>query len=129
METVRLLEQARARYRAGEVAEASLLCVRLAELSRVAGDAATLADAAVLVRRPLDPGVRAGVPALAAEALVALGDSDPVRPPRVRAQLAATRDPFRADSPTGADPGDRAPETPFLDLQARVGAGLDPARA
>jgi DNA-binding CsgD family transcriptional regulator len=129
MHPVDLLEQARTRYRAGEVAEASLLCVRLAELSRTTGDAATLADAAVLIRRPTDPAVRARVHALAAEALVALGDSDPVRSSRVRAQLAATRDPFRLDPPPADAPTDRDPEAAFLELQASVGALLNPARA
>ncbi|MBU2669902.1 helix-turn-helix transcriptional regulator [Actinoplanes bogorensis] len=116
-----LLEQARARYRAGEVEEASLLCVRLAELSRAAGDVATLTDAAVLIRRPLDPAVRARVHALAAEALAALGDTDPVRSARVRAQLDATRDLFQPDQPPPVVNGDD-PETVFLDLQARVSA-------
>jgi hypothetical protein len=61
MDRAELLEQARAQYGVSEVAEASLTCVRLAELSRAAGDAATLADAAVVIRRPLDPVVRARV--------------------------------------------------------------------
>jgi hypothetical protein len=94
-----LLERARAQYLAGEVAQASQTCVRLAELSRAAGAAATLADAAVVVRRPLDPVVRAQMHALAVEALAALGDGDPVRSARVSAQLEATRDPFHADEP------------------------------
>src|SRR5215217_3773040 len=124
-----LLERARAQYRAGEVAQASQMCVQLAELSRAAGDAAALADAAVVVRRPLDPVVRARVHALAAEALAALGDTDPVRSARVSAQLEATRDPFHADGPPGDDPDERDPEAAFLDLQARVGALLHPASA
>jgi DNA-binding CsgD family transcriptional regulator len=129
MERAELLERARAQYRAGEVAEASRTCVRLAELSRAAGDATTLADAAVVIRRPIDPVVRARVHALAAEALVALGDSDPVRSSRVRAQLDATENPFHADPPQAADPDDRDPEAAFLDLQARVEALLAPAHA
>ncbi len=129
MDSAELLERARAQYRAGEVAEASLLCVRLAELSRAAGDAATLADAAVVVRRPLDPVVRARVHALAAEALAALGHADPVRTARVRAQLDATRDPFHSDPPGADGPDDRDPETAFLDLQARLGELPGPAHA
>jgi DNA-binding CsgD family transcriptional regulator len=133
MDPAELLERARAQYRAGEVSQASLTCLRLAELSRAAGDAATLADAAVVIRRPIDPVVRARVHALAAEALVALGDSDPVRSSRVRAQLDVTDDPFHTDPPYTADPDGRDPEAVFLDLQARIaGAGhedrLDLAR-
>ncbi|WP_250036102.1 LuxR C-terminal-related transcriptional regulator [Paractinoplanes maris] len=129
MNAAELLERARALYRAGEVAEASILCVSLADLSRAAGDVATLADAAVLIRRPLDPAVRARVHALAAEALAALGDADPVRSSRVRAQLDATRDSFQADQPPAAHSGEDDPETVFLGLQARVGALLNAAHA
>jgi DNA-binding CsgD family transcriptional regulator len=128
MERSELLERARAEYRSGEVAQASLTCVRVAELSRAAGDVAMLADAAVVVRRPIDPMVRARVHALAAEALVALGDSDAVRSSRVRAQLDATADPFLADE-AGAAGVDGDPEAAFLDLQARIGAMLAPGRA
>jgi DNA-binding CsgD family transcriptional regulator len=121
-----LLELARQQFRAGEVAAASHTCVLLAELSRAAGDAATLADAALVVRRPIDRAVRARVHALAAEALVALGGTDPVRTARVRAQLEVTADPFHVEPPDAGEPDDRDPETVFLDLQARVGALPDP---
>jgi DNA-binding CsgD family transcriptional regulator len=129
MDPAELLEQARARYRAGEVAEASFLCVRLAGLSRAADDVATLADAAVLIRRPIDPAVRARVHALAAEALAALGDADPVRSSRVRAQLDATRDSFQVDQLPAVESGEGDPETVFLGLQAQVGALLDATHA
>jgi DNA-binding NarL/FixJ family response regulator len=128
MERSDLLELARSEYRAGEVARASLTCVRVAELSRAAGDAATLADAAVLIRRPIDPAVRARVHALAAEALVALGDADPVRSSRVRAQLDATLNPFAPEERTAAAV-DGDPEAVFLALQARVEASLAPTLA
>jgi DNA-binding CsgD family transcriptional regulator len=121
VESSELLERARAEYRAGEVARASLTCVRVAELSRAAGDVATLADAAVVVRNPVDRVVRARVHALAAEALVALGDADPLRSSRVRAQLDATLDPFAAAETDPPALDDADPESAFLDLQARIG--------
>ena len=128
MQRSELLGRARAEYRAGEVAQASLTCVRVAELSRVAGDVGMLADAAVVVRRPIDPVVRARVHALAAEALAALGDSDPVRSFRVRAQLDATADPFVTEE-SGLSGVDGDPEAAFLDLQARIGVLFAPGRA
>jgi DNA-binding CsgD family transcriptional regulator len=69
------------------------------------------------------------VHALAAEALTALGDTDPVRSARVRAQLEATGSPFHIDEPHGHQPDEHDPETTFLDLQAQVGARLQPTRA
>jgi DNA-binding CsgD family transcriptional regulator len=115
-----LLARARQQYRTGSVAEAWATCTELAELSRQADDAATLADAATVIRTMTDATMSGRVHALCVEALARLADSDPLRQARVRAQLAATADPFLMGDEqleTGLTSDD--PDTAFFQLQAR----------
>lgn len=69
-----------------------------------------------MVRRPVDPLLRARAHLLAAEALVQL-DPAGAAAARVRAQLEATRDPFRVDR-LAEHPAPPDPETSFAQLQA-----------
>jgi DNA-binding CsgD family transcriptional regulator len=120
LERFAMLDQARRAYRAGLVSEAWEACAAAAEMSRRVGDAASFADAATVIRAMHNAPVTARVNAMCAEALVRLGDTDPVRTARVRAQLVATMSPstnhqIRLDL---NDPGDD-PEAVFLSLQAR----------
>ncbi len=55
---------------------------------------------------------------LCVEALARLGESDPVRTARVRAQLVATSDPFGPPEPLDLPPESDDPEAAFLRLQA-----------
>lgn len=92
-----LLAEARRQYQDGAVSQAWETCARVAELSRLADDPATLADAATVIRTMTNSSVTGRVHALCVEALALLGDSDPVREARVRAQLVATSSPFVLD--------------------------------
>lgn len=101
-----LLERARATFRAGDALGAWSLCEEAAEIGRATSDAGVLARAALVVRGLTAAGVPARVytrvHALSREALALLGDDDPVLKARVRAQLAATADPWvnaTAESP------------------------------
>lgn len=117
-----LLDLARERYRAGDIAETLRLAARAIESSRRARDDATLAAAATLVRSPTDPLTRAHAHALAAEALASLPpDGELYR--AVAAQAMATRNPFHHDP----DPAPAANfEAEFLTLQAAVAKARDP---
>ena len=55
---------------------------------------------------------------LCVDALARLGESDPVRTARVRAQLVATSDPFGPPEPLDLPPESDDPEAAFLRLQA-----------
>ena len=115
-----LLLRARAQYQAGAVTDAWETCARLAELSRMADDPAALADAATVIRPIHNSAVTGRVHALCVEALARLGDSDPVRSARVRAQLVATASPFLLEGERLDADGDvDDPEATFLRLQAR----------
>ena len=117
---VQLLAEARRQYQAGAVAKAWETCARIAELSRLANDPVTLADAATVIRTMTNSAITGRVHALCVEALARLGDSDPVRHARVRAQLVATSNPFVFDQEhLGADSEVDDAEASFLRLQAR----------
>ena len=64
---------------------------------------------------PASPG---RVHELCVEALARLGESDPVRTARVRAQLVATSNPFGPPEPLDLPPESDDPEAAFLRLQA-----------
>ncbi len=115
-----LLLRARAQYQAGAIIDAWETCARLAELSRIAGDPAALADAATVIRPIHNSAVTGRVHALCIEALARLGDADPVRTARVRAQLVATASPFLLEGERLDADGDIDDlEATFLRLQAR----------
>ena len=117
---VQLLAEARRQYQAGAVAKAWETCAHVAELSRLANDSATLADAATVIRTMTNSAVTGRVHALCIEALARLGDSDPVREARVRAQLVATSNPFVLDQERlGTDSEVDDAEASFLRLQAQ----------
>ena len=123
-----LLAEARRQYQAGSIAQAWETCAYVAELSRLANDPATLADAATVIRTMNNSAVNGRVHALCIEALARLGDADPVREARLRAQLVATSNPFvleqeRLDADTEVDDV----EASFLRLQARRAELLGPA--
>ena len=61
---------------------------------------------------------------LCVDALARLGESDPVRTARVRAQLVATADPFGPPEPLVLPPESDDPEAAFLRLQAWHAARL-----
>jgi DNA-binding CsgD family transcriptional regulator len=113
-----LLEQARDLYRRGAVADALAACEQAAGEARAAGDLATVADAATLIRVGHGAAVAARVHELCVDALALLGESDPVRTARVRAQLVATSNPFGAPEPLDLPPESDDPEAAFLRLQA-----------
>jgi DNA-binding CsgD family transcriptional regulator/tetratricopeptide (TPR) repeat protein len=115
-----LLLRARTLYQAGAVTDAWETCARLAELGRIAGDPAALADAATVIRPITNSTLTGRVHALCVEALARLGDADPVRAARVRAQLVATASPFLLEGERLDADGDvDDPEATFLRLQAR----------
>jgi DNA-binding CsgD family transcriptional regulator len=122
-----LLAEARRQYQLGAVAQAWEACAQVAELSRLADDAATLADAATVIRAITNSAVTGRVHALCIEALARLGDTDPVRGARVRAQLVATSNAFVLDQERlGALSEIDDAEATFLRLQARRAELLDP---
>ena len=123
-----LIAVARRQYQAGAVAQAWETCAHVAELSRLADDPATMADAATVIRTMTNSAVTGRVHALCIEALARLGDADPVREARLRAQLVATSNPFvleqeRLDADAEIDDA----EASFLRLQARRAELLGPA--
>jgi hypothetical protein len=121
-----LLAEARRQYQLGAVAQAWEACAQVAELSRLADDAATLADAATVIRAITNSAVTGRVHALCIEALARLGDTDPVREARVRAQLVATSNAFVLDQEhLGALSEIDDAEATFLRLQARRAELLD----
>ena len=104
------------------------ICAHVAELSRSADDPATLADAATVIRTMTNSAMTGRVHALCVEALARLGDADPVREARVRAQLVATSNPFVLDQERlGADSEVDDAEASFLRLQAPHAELLAPA--
>lgn len=125
------LDQARAQYTAGAVADAVRSCVVVIEGCTDDTDSLLVAAAATLVRRPVDPLLRARVHALASEALALLRRAGPTGEKaavRVAAQVEATRDVFGADRPVEVDERADA-EVEFVEIQARVAALQDPLRA
>ena len=123
-----LIAEARRQYQAGAVAQAWATCAHVAELSRLADDPATMADAATVIRTMTNSAVTGRVHALCIEALARLGDADPVREARVRAQLVATSNPFVLEQERlGADSEVDDAEASFLRLQARRAELLGPA--
>jgi hypothetical protein len=100
----------------------------VADLSRRAEDPVTLADAATLIRPSHNFAMMARVHELCAEALLRLGDADPIRSARLRAQLVATSDPFGPDRvELSGDSDVDDPEASFLRLRARHAERLNPA--
>lgn len=85
-----LLALARSRFHAGYIAAAWEACSAVADLARETGDGAAMADAAVVLHGVTLSTVQPQIHALCIEALALLGDSDPVRRVRLRAQFAAT---------------------------------------
>ena len=125
------LDQARAQYAAGAVADAVRSCVVVVEGCTDDTDPLLVAAAATLVRRPVDPLLRARVHALASEALALLRRAGPTGEQaavRVAAQVEATRDVFRDDQMVEVDEWADA-EVEFVEIQARVAALQDPLRA
>jgi len=123
-----LLAEARRQYQAGAVAQAWETCAHVTELSRLADDPATMADAATVIRTMTNSAVTGRVHALCIEALARLGDADPVREARVRAQLVATSNPFVLEQERlGAESEVDDAEASFLRLQARRAELLGPA--
>ncbi|MGH3366677.1 MAG: LuxR C-terminal-related transcriptional regulator [Nocardioidaceae bacterium] len=125
------LDQARAQYAAGAVADAVRSCVVVVEGCTQDTDPLLVAAAATLVRRPVDPLIRARVHALACEALALLRRAGPTGEQaavRVAAQVQATRDVFLEDRPVEVDERADA-EVEFVEIQARVAALQDPLRA
>ena len=125
------LDEARAHYAAGELAEAVRGCVGVVEKSAPYADPSLVAAAATLVRRPLDPLLRARVHALACQALVLLrriGPAGEEAAARVAAQVEATRDVFGEDQPIGVEDPAGA-EAEFVEIQAGVAALQNPLRA
>jgi DNA-binding CsgD family transcriptional regulator len=95
-----LLELARCEFRSGGVEAAWQSCKEAADLGRAAGDAQTVADAAIVLRDMSNTPIQDELHALCREALVMLGDADPVREARLLGQLAIT-----AHSFVGPEPG------------------------
>ena len=112
------LERARALYRRGALADALSACEQVAEEARRTGDVAALADAATVIRVGHGNAVAGRVRELCVDALARLGESDPVRTARVRAQLVATSNPFGPPEPLDLPPESKDPEAAFLRLQA-----------
>jgi len=121
-----LLELARSRFHGGNVALAWKACNAAADIARETGDGPAMGDAAVVIRGITNSPIRAQVHALCLEALALLGDSNPVRCARLRAQLAATgsiwvREPYfdlDGESETAAVTAED-PDTAFLGFHAR----------
>ena len=113
-----LVERARELYRRGSVADALASCEEAAAEARRTGDVRALADAATVIRTGHGGSVAARVHELCVEALASLGEADPVRTARVRAQLVATADPFGPPEPLDLPPESDDPEASFLRLQA-----------
>jgi hypothetical protein len=122
-----LLQQARRQHDEGALSDAWKSVSAVADLSRRAEDPVTLADAATLIRPSHNFAMMARVHELCAEALARLGDADPIRSARLRAQLVATSDPFGPDRvELSGDSAVDDPETSFLRLRARHAERLNP---
>ncbi len=113
-----LVERARGLYRRGAIGDALAACERAADEARLTGEVAALADAATVIRVGHRGSVSGRVHELCVDALARLGESDPVRTARVRAQLVATSDPFGPPEPFDLPPESDDPEATFLRLQA-----------
>ncbi len=125
------LGRAREQYAAGAVADAVRSCVAVVEGCTETTDPSLVAAAATLVRRPVDPLLRARVHALACDALALLHRAGPAgqeAAARVVAQVAATRDVFRANELADVE-ARPDPEVEFVEIQARVAALQDPLLA
>ncbi len=99
-----LLTIARNELRSGSLARAWEACRAAAALGRATDDAFLVADAATVIAEPgLMIRFTTERNALAREALVRLGDRDPVRSARVRAVIEVTRNPwYQVPEPDGA---------------------------
>ncbi|MBV1781244.1 response regulator transcription factor [Paeniglutamicibacter sp. ABSL32-1] len=117
------LELAGAHFHAGDVASAWRACESALALARETGNGALLADTATVLQGISDRALAARVHALCIEALALLGDGDPVRRSRLRAQLAATGDEWQGDryfdlDTSGPDTATTDPEAEFIAMQA-----------
>ncbi len=119
-----LLERARELYRRGAVSDALVACEQAADEARRTDDVATLADTATVIRVGHHGDIAGRVHELCVDALARLGDADPVRTARVRAQLVATTDPFGSAEPLDLPLQSDDPEATFLRLQAWHSARL-----
>jgi hypothetical protein len=119
----KLLDDARGLYRRGMVMDALEVCERVAVEARRSGDVLSLADAATVIRTTTRVEVTGRVHELCIEALARLGDVDPVRTARVRAQLVATTDPFGPSEPLDLPPESDDPEATFLRLRPGMQRG------
>ncbi len=113
-----LVEQARDLYRRGATIDALVTCEWAVEEARRTDDMEALADAATVIRAGHGSAVAARVHELCVDALARLGESDPVRTARVRAQLVATSNPFGPPEPLDLPAESDDPEAAFLRLQA-----------
>lgn len=118
-----LLELARSQARAGLTAAAWQTCTAVADLARSRRDAAAMADAAVVLRGISDFTLQAEIHELCIEGLALLGESDPVRSARMRAQLAVTGSPWVATryftlDEALPDAATNDPDAAFLTLNA-----------
>ncbi len=113
-----LVERARDLYRRGALADAVAACEQAADEARRAGDTEALADAATVIRVGHGGAMAGRVHELCVEALAMLGEADPIRTARVRAQLVATSNPFGPPEPLDLPPESDDPEAAFLRLQA-----------
>ncbi|WP_434620653.1 hypothetical protein [Arthrobacter sp. A5] len=126
-QTALLLELARSRYRAGDTTGAWRTCCAVADVARSTADAAAMADAAAVMRGVADFALAAQIHDLCIVATLLLGGSDPVRLPRVRAQLAATGSAwvntryFELDDGLVSDAERGDPDAAFLTLDALQG--------
>ena len=84
------LHEAEDAFRAGELRESAAFALRAAELARRAGRADLLADAALVCEMVPDASTAATIERLCRDALLALGNSDPIRRGQLHGQLAAS---------------------------------------
>lgn len=132
-----LVEYARALFRSGAIEEAWQACEEAAVIARATHDTVMMADAATVIRGGALANwtFAAAQHLLCREALVMLGDSDPERSLRLRAQLACTVNPWvrggpkelAASAAAVAALGTADAESKFLALEARYRAAVSVA--
>lgn len=121
--TALLLALAGSQVRAGRTVAAWRTCTAVADKARGLKEPAAMADAAVVLRGTSDFAMQAEIHDLCIETLALLGEGDPVRSARVRAQLALTGSPWVSTRYFVLDEAlpDAAiddPDTAFLTLNA-----------
>ncbi|WP_129587199.1 helix-turn-helix transcriptional regulator [Arthrobacter alpinus] len=116
-----ILELARSRFRAGNIASSWAAGNTVADIARESGDGLAMADAAVVLHGIMAPDVQAQVHALCIEALALVGNKDPLRHNRLRSQLAATSSIWVGESYFDLSPDSAVP---FLSPEDPEGAFL-----